>query len=279
MKRLLVFAVSLALSPPMVTLAEDCGEKRQMRIVGFQMQVSTDIPRNQEQILQAIKYAQKQGADFLITPEGSLSGYNASFDGQELHAALETVTTAAREAAIGLMLGTCFKDTVDGKEQCWNQVRVYSPQGEHLGDYSKILRCSPIDVPGTGEMLDYVEGTVRTFEWRGIRFGTLICNDLWATPGYTTMPNPYLPLKLKQQGAEAIFHVINSGTNLKYKPFHESSVELWAESLRLPIVEVNAAKSQQPVNAQSGLVDRTGERVVQVEVNGVHYFTCEINFD
>jgi len=128
-------------------------------------------------------------------------------------------------------------------------------------------------------MRDYVEGTIRTFEWNGIRFGTLICNDLWATPGYTTMPNPYLPLKLKQQGAEAIFHVINSGTSLKHKPFHESSVELWARSLKLPIVEVNASKSPLPVNAQSGLVDRTGERTIDVDANGVHYFTCEIGFE
>jgi predicted amidohydrolase len=46
-------------------------------------------------------------------------------------------------------------------------------------------------MPGTGEMVEYGEGTLWTFDWNGYRFGILICNDLWATPGYT-MPNPYL---------------------------------------------------------------------------------------
>ena len=77
-------------------------------------------------------------------------------------------------------------------------------------------------------MIDYVEGELKTFEWNGKTFGILICNDLWATPGYTTMPNPYLPWKLKQMGAKFIVHCINSVSSQKYKSFHESSAELWA---------------------------------------------------
>lgn len=273
------FAIALVLLLPVTVFSQEAGQSRQMRLVGFQMDVSADIQQNQKRILHAIVHAKNERADFLITPEGSLSGYNASFDRQELCVALKKVTTAASEAGVGLMLGTCYKEANDGKEQCWNQVRIYTPDGEHLGDYSKILRCSPVDLPGTGEMRNYVEGTVRTFQWRGIRFGTLVCNDLWATPGYTTMPNPYLPLKLKQQGAEVIFHVINSGTNQRYKAFHESSVELWAESLKLPIMEVNAAKDDQPVNAQSGLVDKAGTRLVKVDITGEHFFTLDINLE
>ena len=277
MNRIIVLAFVFLLSVP--CYAQEKNKPRQMRLVGSQMRVTSDIEKNKESILKAIEHAKEEKADFLVTPEGSLSGYTANFDRQKLNDALETVTTAARTAGVGLMLGTCYKDMVNGKEQCWNQVRVYSPEGEHLGEYSKILRCSPIDVPGTGEMNDYVEGTVRTFDWQGIRFGTLICNDLWATPGYTTIPNPYLVLKLKQHGAEAVFHVINTGTNLKHRPFHESSVEMWAKSVKLPIMEVNAMKPDHEVNARSGLVDRAGERVVLVEGKGEHYFTCEITFE
>jgi len=250
-----------------------------MTIVGFQMEVTADIDQNERRILRAIQHAKRQDADFLVTPEGSLSGYNATFDAEQLRKALTRVTRVARQAGVGLILGTCYKESAQGNELCWNQVRVYTPDGKHLGDYSKILRCSPVDVPGTGEMQDYVEGTVRTFDWRGVRFGTLVCNDLWATPGYTTMPNPYLPVKLKQQGAEVIVHVINSSAKQKYKAFHESSVELWADSLGLPIVEVNASEGDLPVNARSGLVDSTGARAVVVDPIGEQFFVCKIVLD
>ncbi len=102
-------------------------------------------------------------------------------------------------------------------------------------------------------MIDYVEGELKTFEWKGKTFGILICNDLWATPGYTTMPNPYLPWKLKQMGAKFIVHCINSGSSQKYKSFHESSAELWAYSLKIPIFEINASCGEQPVNARVGI--------------------------
>jgi predicted amidohydrolase len=245
---------------------------QEIRLAGLQMLVGSDINKNKDQILQGITYAAREGATFLVTPEGSLSGYTSNFNQAELSNALEEVKAAARKMKIGLMLGTCFKEDIKGKEFCFNQVRVYAPEGQYLGAYSKILRCSELDVPGTGEMAEYAEGTLRTFEWEGCTFGILICNDLWATPGYTTMPNPYLPWKLQQMGAQFIVHSINSGTAQKYKPFHESSAELWALSLHIPIMEVNAAQEER-INAQSGLIDAQGQRILRVPDTGTQFFT------
>jgi len=157
-------------------------------LMGLQMQVTSDIDRNLEQILEGLGKAAAIKASFLVTPEGSLSGYNSHFNQDELSKALESLTSAARQINVGLMMGTCYKETVKGKEYCYNQVRVYSPSGKFEGAYSKILRCSPLDLPGTGEMNDYVEGDLKVFDLDGIKFGFLICNDLWATPGYTTIP-------------------------------------------------------------------------------------------
>jgi predicted amidohydrolase len=245
-------------------------------ISGLQMDVSIDLNANLQNILEGIRKASGAGASFLVTPEGSLSGYTSEFDQGELAYALEKIRAEAVRMKVGLMLGTCYKETVKGKEFCFNQVRVYAPEGEFLGAYSKILRCSSLDLPGSGEMVDYVEGELRTFEWNGSKFGILICNDLWATPGYTTMPNPYLPWKLKQLGAQFIIHCINSGSDQKYRPFHESSAELWALSLKLPILEVNAVEPDARVNAESGLIDATGERSLIVPDSGVQFFTIRI---
>ncbi len=256
--------------------AQDKAGKPHLIISGLQMTVSNDINANMKLIGEGIMKAAGEGAEFLVTPEGSLSGYTSNFDQNKLADALEKVRAKASEMKVGLMLGTCYKELVKGREFCYNQVRVYSPDGNYLGAYSKILRCSSLDLPGSGEMVDYVEGDLRTFEWKGSRFGILICNDLWATPGYTTMPNPYLAWKLKQMGAQFIIHCINSGSAQKYRPFHESSAELWALSVKLPILEVNAVGPDAKVNAQSGLIDATGERSRRVPDSGVQFFTVTI---
>lgn len=247
-----------------------------IKIAGLQMNVTREIQKNKQTILTNIRLAAEDGARFLVTPEGSLSGYHADFDQEELFHALQEVRTTARVHGIGLFLGTCYKEMVDNQEITYNQIRVYAPDGSFLGAHSKILLCSPVTTPGTGEMHDYGQGYLKTIEWEGLRFGMLICNDLWATPGYTTLPNTYLPLQLKQMGADIIIHSINSGSDQRYRNFHESSVELWAYTLHLPILEVNAAMATDPVNAQSGLIDAQGERMVQVPEIGEHLFYCEI---
>jgi predicted amidohydrolase len=245
-------------------------------LAGLQMNVTQVIKTNQEQIINGIRKAAKEGASFLVTPEGSLSGYTSNFKQSELIVALEEVRAVAKSMKVGLILGTCYKERVRTEELCYNQVRVYTPDGQFSGSYSKILRCSNLDSPGGGEMQEYVEGALKTFDWKGLRFGILICNDLWATPGYTTMPNPYLAWKLKQMGAQMIIHCINSGTNQKYRPFHESSAELWALSTHLQILEVNAAQGNENINAQSGLIDAGGERSLRVPYAGVQFFTVKV---
>ena len=245
-------------------------------IAGLQMSVTSDIEKNKLQIIEGINKASADGAVFLVTPEGSLSGYTNRFDQGAVEKALNEILAEAVKKRVGLLLGTCFKEKISGTEYCYNQVRMYSPEGKFIDEYSKILRCSKLDLPGSGEMVDYVEGELKTFEWKGKRFGILICNDLWATPGYTTMPNPYLPWKLKQMGAQFIVHCINSGTNQRYRPFHESSAELWALSLKIPIMEVNAAQGNEMINARSGLIGPDGERSFRVPDTGVQFFTLKI---
>jgi len=266
----LIFLVQLVIHEP--GRAQVLNESARIKIAGYQMIVSNDINSNKQKILAGMKHAAGEGADFLVTPEGSLSGYTSNFDQEQLQKALSEIESATKELNLGLMLGTCFKEIIGGTEYCYNQVRVYEPGGQFMGAYSKILRCSSLDFPGTGEMLDYVEGELKTFDWKGNIFGILICNDLWATPGYTTMSNPYLAWKIKQMGAQFIVHCINSGTNQKYKPFHESSAELWALSLKIPIMEINASCGEQPVNARSGFIDAKGERIIIVPDTGENIF-------
>lgn len=270
--RLIIIAI---MSTGMAT-AQTGNGKSCILLSGLQMTVTNDIKENMVKILDGLRKAALDSSDFLVTPEGSLSGYTSNFNQRDLAIALEEITAEAKKLKTGLMLGTCYKELIGEKEFCFNQVRLYGPDGLFMGAYSKILRCSSLDIPGSGEMVDYVEGELKTFNWNGLSFGILICNDLWATPGYTTMPNPYFPWKLRQMGAQFIIHCINSGTAQKYRPFHESSAELWALATHMPIFELNAAQGEEMINAQSGLIDRNGERSYRVPDSGEQFFTVKI---
>ena len=262
-----------------VTVKGNTMDCNTLTVSGLQMVTTNDVAQNEKKILAAIKKAAEEGADFLLTPEGSLSGYTPDFDRQQVADAVERVAAEAKKAKVGLLLGTCYKQLEDNEEFCYNQVRVYTPEGKYLGYHAKILRCSSLDHPGTGEMAEYVEGTLRTFDYNAIRFGVLICNDLWATPGYTTKPNPYLAWKLKQAGAQLIFHAINSGSNQRQRTYHESNVEQWALALKIPILGVNAVQGpDKQVSAPSGLVSPDGKRPFTAHDIGEQFFTCKIEF-
>ena len=278
--KILIFCISISSLCSTLVAGQTAGLDNEISslivLSGLQMNVTNNVKENKEQILNGIKRASQDGANFLVTPEGSLSGYTSNFKQSEVNTALKEIESYAVQMKVGLMLGTCYKEKIKGDDFCYNQVRVYTPEGQFIGAYSKILRCSNMDLPGTGEMVEYVEGELKTFEWNGLRFGILICNDLWATPGYTTTPNPYLVWKLKQMGAQFIVHCINSGTVQKYRPFHESSAELWALSTKIPILEVNAAHEQETINARSGLIDANGERSLRIPDSGTQFFTAKI---
>ena len=112
-----------------------------LRVAGAQIPVTVDIEKNVNEIVAAIDRASLRGADILLTPEGSLSGYTHEFDRGRLAEALVEVAEYAVGAGVGLALGTCFEEN-DG--QCYNQLRFYRPDGTYLGFHSKTLRTGTL---------------------------------------------------------------------------------------------------------------------------------------
>jgi len=79
-----------------------------LKVSGLQMNVTKDVAQNTVTIKKAITNAAEAGADILLTPEGSLSGYHSGFNRQTVKAALAEVTAFAKDKKLGLALGTCF---------------------------------------------------------------------------------------------------------------------------------------------------------------------------
>lgn len=251
-----------------------------MRVSGAQFAVTRDIAENAKSVLKAIAKAHEAGADVLLTPEGSLSGYTPRFDQAAVNEALEDITAATRQAGVALALGTCFVEPEDG--QCYNQIRFYDRNGRFLGFHAKILLCGTPDHPSEGEINDYATRPLRTFELDGVRVGGLICNDLWANPECTPMDDPHLTQKLARLGARVIFHAVNGGRNggdwsrVAWR-YHETNLRMRARAARTWIVTVdNAHPAHIPCSAPSGIVGPDGQWTVAVEPQGERFFVGEV---
>lgn len=245
-----------------------------LRVAAAQVPVERDVGRNIRTLLGAVGQAAEAKADILLTPEGSLSGYTHEFDRDAVRAGLETVTSAARSAGVGLALGTCFVES-DGR--CFNQVRFYEPDGTYLGFHSKILRCGSLTDPPRGECNHYAASPLRTFTFSGIPVGALICNDLWANPGCTPEPDPHLTQQLSRLGAKVVFHAVNGGRNGSERSdlawqYHESNLRMRAAAGALWIVTAdNCSPTRIPCSAPSGVIDPKGNWACRTASQGAGF--------
>ena len=252
----------------------------QLRVAGFQMSVTRDVAKHVDAICAAIERASAANADILLTPEGSLSGYSPVFDIAKVETGLAQVTQMACEKRLALALGTCYRES-DGL--IYNQIRFYDRDGVYQGFHSKILRCGTMTEQPKGEINDYATTPLRTFTVNGIRVGGLICNDLWANPGCTPMPDPHLSHQLAQQGARVIFHAVNGGRNGSawahevVWPFHEMNLRMRAAADKVWIVTVdNSHPVEMPCSAPSGVVDPSGQWICRALPQGEQFFVHTI---
>ena len=247
-----------------------------------QLPVTRDIQANLAAILDAIDQAADAKAQILLTPEGSLSGYTPAFDEQALGHALTQVRQRAAHRGIGLALGTCYRE--DGLT--FNQLRFYAPDGCFLGAHAKTLRCGTMEETPVGEINDYAALPLRTFDFCGITVGGLICNDLWANPGCTPMPDPHLTHQLRKIGARIIFHAVNGYrdadrmTQVVARGYHESNLLMRAAADKLFIATAdNASPENLGVSSYSGIVSPSAEWLIKLPDTGRQFGAYTLTLD
>jgi predicted amidohydrolase len=251
-----------------------------IRVAGAQIAVTKDIEANVAAIERGIDFAIKEKADILLTPEGSLSGYTHKFNRKAAEAALQRVTAKAKRAGLGLALGTCFIEPDDNK--CYNQLRFYAPDGEYLGFHNKTLTCGSWDDPPKGEINVFAVRPLRTFEFKGITVGGLICNDMWANPQCTPIPDPHLSQQLSKMGARIIFQSVNGGRSKSEWSdvcwqYHESNMRMRAQSGKVWIVVVdNCHPIDTRCSCPSGVINPQGNWVYKAKSQGEQFFVYTI---
>jgi predicted amidohydrolase len=254
-----------ALALDRLARAQEKSAVKAQRATLAQILVTRSVAANLNRMRAAFGQAKNDRAGWIVFPEGALSGYTGGFDPKEVEAAFVEVRRLCKEAGVVGLIGTCWKEEA---EKPHNQIRIVDRNGELVGRYAKTCLTY-------GDAKEYASGGFPLVHSAGgITFGTLICNDLWVTPGYTDGPNPHLTLQQAKAGAQVIFHAVNSGTDARFRAYHESNLALRAAEAKCPIVVVNAASEKDEVNCASGIVTafeyakmlpRKGEAVETVE--------------
>ena len=243
-------------------------------LCGVQMVVHRDVEQNLPRILEHLRIASEDGADIVLFPEMSLSGYHGDWNWEAVQAAVSDVEQAIRTHNIAAVIGTGWR--VDG--ETFIQLRAYDSSATLLGTHEKIMATGSPDTGGDQQFCK-PGSELRTFEWRGITCGMLICNDLWVTPGTGPYPDPRLTHQLVRDGARLVFHAINSGASDIHRPFHESNQALRAMESGLHIATANAALMDRRINAASGLIRPDGTWATKVDYQGEGRWLAEVKFE
>ncbi len=241
--------------------------KRTYRIAVAQLRVSPDdMELNACGILDAVELAGAERADFLVTPEMSLTGYHGRFDKSRRDGLVRLIRDAAKAAGVTVMLGGGDRRA----DKVRNEVLVIGGDGRIIGRHAKIVATD-------GDRKWSEPGKrLRVFRDRGLTFGCLICNDLWVTPGCGPFPDPRLTYQLSKKGARAVFHSVHSGNSKRHVPYHESNLSLRAREGKLFIATANAANPT-GVNSSTGILDPEGDWLVRCNRRGRQFAVADVD--
>lgn len=256
-----------------------------IRFAGAQIPCTTSIDTNIEHIKNAIDWAAENLVDYLLTPEGSLSGYYPGYDKDvdALFAAEKIIVSYAAKKNVGLCLGTMWCESDNRFPEGYrkeNQIRFYTKSGDFIDSTNKTYTIPEYDQTVVSDSITIVDMP------DDIRASGLICNDFWGGLEF-----PSLPIYVKEQlGAHVIFHATNGFKG--ELPVYDEITEVWHEgNLRMasfitgiPIITVdncykmNGDPFDGKTSSQSGIL-LNGEWQVKAPRTGTQYFYYDFDLD
>lgn len=266
--------------------------KLKVRFGGAQIPVTTELWKNLKTIKKAIDWAAENKVDYLVTPEGSLSGYTPFFvqhdgDIQNLNAALKDIEDYAREKQVGLCLGTLFMEEELQGLLKRNEIRIYNKYGDYQGAvFKRFIIDSDKVVPG-----DFTETFTLDVSEGNFKVGGLICNDMWGEQQGKVLGRTAL-YEMKDAGAQLCIHSTNGfrGEDIGdeeiqqlFRDYHENTMRMLGH-VGLPIITVDNCNDisgqpyDGPTSTPSGVIVNS-KWVVQAPRFGEQYFYYDFEFD
>lgn len=258
-----------------------------IRFAGAQIPCSSNLVQNIKTIKQAIDWAVDNQVDYLITPEGSLSGYTKGFDTPELIQGLAEIEQYAANK-VALCLGTMWVEKEGEFDVKRNQIRFYNKDGTFNTAVDKTIvtpRDGELGIVAADQtflvpLLDY-----KNADGYPLAAGAFICNDFYGRPNY-----PELPRTAFYNGAKLFIHATNAdrGVGELYDKimddWHTSHLQMTAYLASVPVITVDNSCTPDgttwngPTSSQSGVLIG-GEWVVKVPRTGTHYFYHDLNIE
>ncbi|ROQ17045.1 NAD+ synthase (glutamine-hydrolysing) [Marinimicrobium koreense] len=201
-----------------------------------------DIPGNAERILEQARRAEAQGADVIVFPELTLSGYPPEdlLLRPSLALRIDRALDQLKQADLGIVLVLGYPKVVAGR--VFNMAGVVA-RGQLVCEYAK--QCLP-NYQVFDEVRYFVPGdSACVFDLKGVPTALTICEDIW-------QPGPVE--QARDAGAKLML-------NLNASPFHKGKPrereQLLAERARqghMPIVYVNQVGGQDELVFDGGSV-------------------------
>lgn len=264
-----------------------------IRIGAAQIPVTSSMTQNVQHIKTALDWAGKNQVNYLLTPEGSLSGYLNTYRDLEtsnIENLLQDVVSYATSKSVCLALGTEIIKEVDFGKVKRSQIQYYDDTGFSIGEYNKQMTIpGEHSYPGSGPEIIKAEGLQTTGSYK-FNIGSLICNDMWGQRDDTQILIRDL-FYYTNSNVDVIFHASNGfrgqeagdeEANKNLRKF--SDMHLWmASRYRIPIVTVDNCYKMDgefydgPTSSTSGII-HNGEWLVKAKPNGIDYFYYDFNF-
>ena len=269
-----------------------------IRLAGAQIPNGVDIQINKKEIFKALDWAKENEVDELLTPEGSLSGYETEWQRKmpELHEALFEVQEHQKKCGVGLHLGTNFQESEYTGFVFRNEIRHYAKDGVLNGITKKTFTLDTEGVLARNSKKDIVVG-VPLGGMQDVHAMGMVCNDMWGAhnrdePSIQGYVNDLLKWRSEIQ---LIFHATNgrkvNADDMMYKVYgdYHNSVLRFNAVFSYPILTVDSCSSWQwdgdeewvdkfPTSSQSGFVDYSGWHT-DIPRYGRQYFYHDLDPD
>lgn len=250
-----------------------------MRIAGAQIPVTRDVVANTQTIKESLDWASENNCDWLLTPEGSLSGYYPQAvmgreANEKIMLALSEIEEYAKKLKIGLCLGTLFHDMEEIGYVKRNQIRFYDKEGTFLGSTNKTYLIKGWDGNFLAHNLkkDGIKVINLETEKEQLNAVGLICNDLWGSIWESEVSLPWAAYGTYNLGRESetsetinlFIHSTNGGRGNKddglYNDWHDAHLRMMSFITKIPIITVDncnlmtGEETDCPTSSESGVI-------------------------
>jgi len=251
-----------------------------------QIPVTPDIDKNIVTIKSAIDWAEKENVNYLVTPEGSLSGYVPTFNEDcpewKIQKALEEVLEYSSEKKVGLALGTKYKEG----GFVYNQIRVYDENANFQGSHDKMYSVANWDRCEFPSRVDPITIKFKNYKIKAL---CLICNDLWG--GYMQLAYPLLNLVREEDTkSHIVLHSSNGfrGYEMQVEDvlyeFHNSVLRWGSFNYHTHIITadncltMDGCEYEGRASSRSGIV-YNGTWLTEEKNIGTQYFKVELDLE